>query len=131
MFDHQHYVPVMRMKPAELRALQAFDSNLRLVTTPLLECPPRVLRGCDSVAKLERRAVHFARYLSGWTGQRIFLDLGMLSSDIVSPALHAVVKQMTPLGFSPCRLSLSSQAKSPRIHALFRLYKIASEFPFV
>jgi hypothetical protein len=49
MFDHQHYVPVMRMKPAELRALQALEGTLRLVTTPLLECPPRVLRGSASV----------------------------------------------------------------------------------
>jgi hypothetical protein len=101
MFDHQHYVPVMRMKPAELRALQAFDSTLRLVTTPLLECPPRVLRGCDSVPKLERRAVHFAGHLAAWAGQRIFLDLGMLPSDIVSPALHALVKQLTSTGVRP------------------------------
>jgi hypothetical protein len=31
MFDHQHYVPVMRMKPAELRALRDLEPTLQHV----------------------------------------------------------------------------------------------------
>jgi len=34
MFDHQHYVPVMRMKPAELRTLR--DDRGRSVAIALL-----------------------------------------------------------------------------------------------
>lgn len=51
MFGHQHYVPVLRIKPAELRTLRDLDESLRLVTTPILECPPRVLRGCDTASQ--------------------------------------------------------------------------------
>ncbi len=53
MFDHQHCVPVMRMKPAELRALRNLEPALRSVTTPILEGPPRVLPACGTPAKLE------------------------------------------------------------------------------
>lgn len=48
MFGHQHDVPVLRMKPAELRTLRDLEPTLCLLTTPILECPPRVLRACDS-----------------------------------------------------------------------------------
>ena len=101
MFDHQHYVPVMRMKPAELRALRALDPTLRLVTTPLLECPPRVLRGCDTTFMLERRAVRFVQHLAGWSGQRLFLDFSMLSSHMVGPALDSITKHLVSAGVRP------------------------------
>ena len=119
MFDHQHYVPVMRMKPAELRALQALESTLRLVTTPLLECPPRVLRGCDTPLKLERRAARFVQHLAGWAGQSLFLDFSMWSSHMVLPTLDGVVKQMASAGIRPVLVvSLksgkeSAQSRSP------------------
>lgn len=119
MFDHQHYVPVMRMKPAELRALQALESTLRLVTTPLLECPPRVLRGCDSSSKLERRAERFASYLAGWARQPLFLDFGMLPPHMVAPALDAVVKEMTSGRIQPALvLTLKSGKESPYFRAV-------------
>jgi hypothetical protein len=69
MFDHQHYVPVMRMKPAELRALRNLEPTLRSVTTPILECPPRLLRACDTPSKLERRADWFIEHLAEWRGR--------------------------------------------------------------
>lgn len=118
MFDHQHYVPVMRMKPAELTALRALDSTLRLVTTPLLECPPRVLRRCETPSKLECRAGRFASQLSGWAGQPLFLDFGMLPAHLVTPALDTVVKQMTLAGIRPSLvLTLKAGRESPYLRA--------------
>jgi hypothetical protein len=90
MFDHRHYVPVMRMKPAELRSLRALDPALRLRTTPILECPPRVLRGCDTLAKLERRVDYFVEHLAGWAGRSLFIDFSMLPSTMSSHALEVM-----------------------------------------
>jgi hypothetical protein len=119
MFDHQHYVPVMRMKPAELRALHALEPTLRLVTTPLLECPPRVLRGCDTPLKLERRAARFVQYLAGWAGQRVFLDFSMLSSHMLLPTLDGIAKQMTSADIRPVLVvSLKSGKDSAPTRAL-------------
>jgi hypothetical protein len=70
MFEHQHYVPVLRIKPAELRALRASDPVLRSRVTPILECPPGVLRGCDTLVKLERRFDRIVSHISGWSGPR-------------------------------------------------------------
>jgi hypothetical protein len=119
MFDHRHYVPVMRMKPAELRALRALDATLRLVTTPLLECPPRVLRGCDSDFKLERRAFRFAQHLAGWADQRLFLDFSMLSSNLVGPVLDNVTKHLVSVGVRPVPVvSLKCGAESSHTRAV-------------
>ena len=80
MFGHQHYVPVLRAKPAELRALRTLDSVARSRITPLLECPPRVLRGCETLARLEGRVRHIAAHLANWTGRSVFIDFDMLRS---------------------------------------------------
>lgn len=101
MFDHQHYVPVMRMRPAELRALRELDPTLRSVTTPILECPPRVLRTCDTPAKLENRVDWFVEHLGGWRGRSLFLDFSMLPSSLVSAALEAVAARMAFGGIRP------------------------------
>ena len=119
MFDHQHYVPLMRMKPAELRALQALEPTLRLVTTPLLECPPRVLRGCETAFKLESRAAHFASQLACWARLPLFLDFSMLPSHMVAPALDAVVKQMTLVEIQPALVvTLKSGKESEHTRAV-------------
>lgn len=55
MFGPKHYVPVLRAKPAELRALRELAPALRQWTTPLLECPVRVVKGCESPRTLEAR----------------------------------------------------------------------------
>src|SRR5438270_3422632 len=82
MFEHEHYVPVMRTKPAELRALKGIDPALRSRITPLLECPRRVLRGCDTVQKLEHRLAHIVGHVTGWAGRSLFLDFTMLLSTL-------------------------------------------------
>jgi hypothetical protein len=80
LFGHQHYVPVMRTKPAELRALRALDSVPRSRTTPILEYPPRVLRGCDTLARLEQRLDYVVAHLANWAGRSVFIDFNMRRS---------------------------------------------------
>ena len=48
-----------------------------------------------------------------------FLDLGMLPSDIVSPALHALVKQLTSTGVRPMLVvTLKSSKESAHTRAV-------------
>jgi len=101
MFAYQHYVPVMRMKPAELRALRDLEPTLRAVITPILECPPRVLRGCDSPVKLEKRAERFVEHLVGWSGRSLFVDFSMLPATRVGPSLETVIAKMASAGIRP------------------------------
>jgi hypothetical protein len=102
MFGHQHYVPVMRMKPAELnlRALRGLDPALRSGITPLLECPPRMLRRCDSLASLEERIDYFVEHLAGWAGRSVFIDFSMLSSTM-SGALKAMADRAARTAIRP------------------------------
>src|SRR5262249_46044484 len=101
MFNHQHYVPVMRLKPAELRSLRDLDPTLRLVTTPILECPPRVLRGCNTYLKLENRAERLVEHLIGWAGRSIFVDFSTLPVVSVASALNAVASKMASHHIQP------------------------------
>lgn len=101
MFDHQHYVPVMRMKPAELRALRNLEPTLRAVTTPILECPPRVLRACDTPAKLQKRVDRFVAHLVGWTGRSLFVDFNMLPPSSAPHALEAFAASVALAGIRP------------------------------
>src|SRR5258706_353015 len=78
MFGHAHYVPVMRAKMAELRALRELAPTTRSRTTPILECPSRVLSGCQSSIELEAKLGDIVRHLEGWSGRTLFLDFGMV-----------------------------------------------------
>ena len=40
MFDYKHYVPVLRWKQAEWKALEAIEKKYKKYLTPLLEFPP-------------------------------------------------------------------------------------------
>lgn len=113
MFGHQHYFPVLRAKPAELRALRDLNPVLRSLTTPILECPPRVLRGCDTTAKLEQRLEHVAEHLASWKGRSVFLDFNMLRS-ATPEALEIIAARTARLGIRPVLvISLKGGAQSP------------------
>jgi Beta protein len=79
MFGPRHYVPVLRTKPAELRALKSINPAIRSRITPLLECPPRILRRCETRQELERRCDHIVSHLLRWAGRPVFIDFAMLS----------------------------------------------------
>jgi hypothetical protein len=112
MFEHQHYVPVLRIKPAELRALRASDPVLRSRVTPILECPPGVLRGCDTLVKLERRFDRIVSHISGWSGRSVFIDFSMVGSS-KPQALETMVARAARAGIRPILvLSLKGGADS-------------------
>ena len=97
MFGHQHYVPVMRIKAAERKALRTLDAALRSRTSPLLECPPRVLHGCDTRAKLERRLDHVVDDIAGWSRRSVFIDFSMLQS-AAADALDVMARRAAAAG---------------------------------
>jgi hypothetical protein len=83
MFDHSHYVPVLRWKRGERLALKAPDPVDRTALTPLLEPLPGYMRP-------PRRAVHTAaaqddllvvveQIADCWGANPIFVDPGMAS----------------------------------------------------
>lgn len=113
MFGHQHYVPVMRIKPAERRALRTLDAALRSRTSPLLECPPRVLHGCDTRAKLERRLDHVVEDIAGWNRRSVFIDFSTLQS-AAPDALEVMVSRAAVAGIRAVPVvSLKTGAGTP------------------
>jgi hypothetical protein len=76
MFGPKHYVPLMRAKDAELRALRDLEPTLRPWVTPMLECPSSALRKCDSTKELQAKLDGISSYLSGWSDRTVFLARG-------------------------------------------------------
>lgn len=82
MFDHSHYVPVLRWKRGERRALKALDPVDKAAMTPLLEPLPGYMR-------LPRRSVQsdaqddllvvVEQIADCWGSDPIFVDPGMVS----------------------------------------------------
>ncbi len=82
MFDHSHYVPVLRWKRGERGALKAVDPVDRATMTPLLEPLPGYMR-------LPRRSIQsdaqddllvvIEQIVDCWGLDPIFVDLGMVS----------------------------------------------------
>ncbi|MBV8279804.1 MAG: hypothetical protein JO170_31700 [Verrucomicrobia bacterium] len=62
MYKHRHYVPVIRWKRGEQKALLELTSEIRREITPLLEIVPKQLEGGK---RIEEAAKQIARYW-GW-----------------------------------------------------------------
>jgi hypothetical protein len=100
MFGHRHYVSVMRAKPAELRALRDLTPALRPWTTPLLECPPRVLSDCESPRELDAKFDTIVSHLTGWSRRSVFFDFAMLKS-VAPRAIEAIARRADRNGIQP------------------------------
>jgi len=78
MFDHKHYVPILRWKRGEWVALRHLAEDVRASLTPLIEITPRsFMPGRNGVAPttsdaLSRIACDLA---SNWGQRRAFVDL--------------------------------------------------------
>jgi hypothetical protein len=91
VFDHLHYVPVLRWKKAERDALEALDGRTREVSTPLIELTMGELLG---VGRKRRRTP--AQYLSemtadvlkSWGKAPAFLDLRLIHDDLRIDGRH-------------------------------------------
>jgi len=68
MFDHRHYVPVVKWKRGERVALRNLTSDVREKITPLIELLPKHFEGCTPDSPdvlrsiLQRKAVEFQKY---------------------------------------------------------------------
>jgi Beta protein len=80
MFSHRHYVPALRWKAAERRALEELPSDAREVVTPLIEIPPPALAPSEK-HDVESRVIVVAEQLAkAWGAQPFFIDFGLVTN---------------------------------------------------
>lgn len=90
MFDHTHYVPILRGKQGELSALNELSSLAAASMTPLIETPS-LPADADEMEQALRNML--ARVHRGWgTDRRFFLDVPS-SPTIAAPVLEFVFEQ--------------------------------------
>ncbi len=83
MFDHRHYVPVLRWKRGEWRALKLVAESDRVLITPLFEITPKNLEP-DS---LETRLQQFAETMADcWGNRHAFIDTALLPASFRTPS---------------------------------------------
>lgn len=81
MFDHTHYVPILKGKRGEYTALEALFPGDRAALTPVIEVPPVDWNWDDDiprkteVAHLQSTCDSLERYLG--TSRPVFIDLGL------------------------------------------------------
>lgn len=83
MFDHSHYVPVLRWKRGERGALKRLDPVDRAAMTPLLEPLPGYMRlprrSVQSAPARDDLLVVVEQIADCWGSDRVFVDLEMVS----------------------------------------------------
>lgn len=78
MFNHQHYVPILKWKMGEYQALSRLSDSVKDRITPLLEIPPV---GFDFETQQNRKSIdeHLAdfgsRLKAKWQSRQCFVDL--------------------------------------------------------
>ncbi len=94
MFDHHHYVPVLRWKRGEWVALRHLEPNDRSGMTPLIEITGRGFEpdNPDCGRNVQVRIPRASRRIAqNWGFSPIFVDLGLLDPRVRSSAgLHPV-----------------------------------------
>jgi hypothetical protein len=85
MVTDRQYVPVLRLKRAERRALQQLAPVIRPIVKPLSECPPSVLSKCKTESEVDLRLADLVNDLSSWAGRTMFFDMRMLKGYSVHP----------------------------------------------
>ena len=140
MFNHCHYVPVLRWKRGEWLALKGLDATSRAQITPILEIPPKhwglneTPAGPIDEIKIRTTADQIAE---NWGADRAFVDLCLISSTVKTTAgrnpLIGLFERAKALQLSlipvadlliPCNHSAVSAATSlGRAGAAIRLYR--------
>lgn len=96
MFDHRHYVPVLRWKQAERLALRELDARTRAGMMPLIEVNPRALAAEETAdpPAVDRRCSRVAAEILGdWGDGRVFLDLRLIAPRVRAAAgTHPLTK---------------------------------------
>src|ERR1039458_8726631 len=84
-FDHHHYVPVLKIKRGEKRALSSIEASVQSHITPLLEVVKRIKEKTPSLdAHLKTAFKDLATSVSQYS--RCFLDAAEMESDGSSAA---------------------------------------------
>lgn len=85
MFDHKHYVPIIRWKEAERLALRGLGRKERARMTPLIEVTPKALasKGLSSPKDVDRGLGKVAvEIVKDWGDGPLFIDLGLIEQGI-------------------------------------------------
>lgn len=84
MFDHAHYVPILRWKQAEWTALQHLKDTDRALTTPLIELVPKAFNSeSKTITTVDGRLSKIAEDIFEYWGQDpLFVDLWLLPSEL-------------------------------------------------
>ncbi len=102
MFDHKHYVPILRWRAAEKGALQELESKDKTILTPLIELtmpqpkeegkktPAELLQ--ESISTLLKDAPKIApQLLKYWGRERFFLDVQLVDGSVRAKILNRIL----------------------------------------
>lgn len=106
MFNHKHYVPVLRWKLGEQKALEQLSENIKTHITPLIELVPSEFGGKKirrDTGLANRISNTVAQVLKCWGRSPFFLDVGHLDGSF-RPA--NVDRILTELGLEMARNSI-------------------------
>jgi hypothetical protein len=85
MFDHTHYVPILRWKQAEWMALRKLDPADALRITPLIELVPKAFKPTERITTVDARLAKTAGDIfENWGQNPLFVDLWLLPSNLCS-----------------------------------------------
>lgn len=94
MFNHRHYVPCLRWKQGEYKAMSLLSSAASDLITPLIEVPEK---GYDFETKTDKKTIeaHLAlfpkRVATHWKNRLCFVDLNLIAAtERLKPAIHPV-----------------------------------------
>lgn len=85
MFDHRHYVPILRRKQAERQALRGLSEPTKEGMTPLIEVHPGVFGRLDRSDRNVMKDIH-----RSWGARNVFLDFVDLKQ--VEPLLYSAYR---------------------------------------
>lgn len=95
MFDHRHYVPILRWKKAEQLALRDLGRKEKATMTPLIEVTPRAsgLKSILDPARVDQRCSKVVtEILENWGDDTLFLDLGLVNPENrTSDGVHPLI----------------------------------------
>jgi hypothetical protein len=101
MFGPEHYVPVLRWKRGEQKALALLEAPEKNALTPLIEIPPDDLLSSDpgTPASIEERFPRLTAALELAIGNRsVFVDFGLLDHSVLSLGTQPIQRFFGLLG---------------------------------
>ena len=107
MFDHRHYVPCLRWKQGEYKAVSLLTSATSDLITPLIEVPEK---GYDFETKSDKKTIdeHLAlfpkRVATNWKKRACFVDLSLIAAaERMKQGVHPVTHVFGELDAYGCQ----------------------------